>query len=143
MIPLSRFLVFLALASPGCGPRGDGPVAIRAGSPCERCGMEVRSLRFAAETVRDGRVRVFDSLECLAGAPADIGGRSYVTDYDTRQLIPLEKAFIVQGHFATPMGGGLAAFASERSATDVARDTKGQVVPGTTWRASWQSGGAP
>ena len=128
-------LLFLpVIAAAGCGPRGDGPVPIHAGTPCARCGMEIRSLKFACERVEAGRARCYDALECLrAGERANPAGRAYVPDYDSERLLPLDSVWVAHGRFPTPMGGGFAAFATRDAAEQVARQTQGEVQSGTEW----------
>ncbi len=121
----------------GCARRGNGPVPIRIGQTCVHCGMDVRNVRFACEVVRGGKVKVYDSLECMraAGAPAD--SHIYVTDYDHGVLIPLAESYIVRGQFPSPMSGGLAAFGARLAAEDVATQTHGHVQVGLKW---WSRG---
>ena len=127
-------LALLAIAAAGCGPRGEGAIPIHAGTPCARCGMEVGNLKFASERVEAGRARVYDALECLRASERDrAAGRVYVPDYDSGRLLPLDSAYVVHGHFPTPMGGGFAAFASRAAADSVALETQGDVTPGPQW----------
>jgi len=128
--PLATALVTaLALSgTPGCAHR-TGPPAISRGTPCVTCGMGVEDPRFACERNADGRFKVYDSIECLLqeAGPAVPKTGVYLTDYDQGTLHPADSLWIVKGAFPTPMGGGLAAFASRAAAEEVASRTEGRV----------------
>ena len=117
----------IALMIAGCA-RPAGPPAIVLGTPCAACGMEVRDLRFACEREADGRWRVYDAIECLlreaGAAPA---GRAYLADYDRQALHPADSLWVVRGEFASPMGGGFAAFLDLAAADSIAAATRGRV----------------
>lgn len=129
-MPVERAVRTLALAgtlalAAGCGG-GSGPPPIARGVPCVTCGMAVQDLRFAAELERDGRWRVFDSIECLLREPPD-GSAAWLSDYDTETLVRADSAWVVRGAFPSPMGGGLAAFRAREAAESVAAGTGGRV----------------
>ena len=141
-------LLAALLLSAGCAGAG-GPPPIVVGTPCAACGMDVRDLRFACERdaaspagtararpPRTARAwRVFDSIECLlrdaasgtpgAGAPGM--ARAWLADYDRRTLHAADSMWVVQGEFASPMGGGFAAFLDQAAADSVAAVTRGRV----------------
>ncbi|MDT8370173.1 MAG: nitrous oxide reductase accessory protein NosL, partial [Longimicrobiales bacterium] len=91
---------------------------------CAHCLMTVADPAFAAEAVTPtGRVHIFDSIECLAGAlEGELAGEAihslWVTDFADREtLVRAEAAhFLIGEGIASPMGAGVAAFAlaSER-----------------------------
>lgn len=101
------------------------PPAIRYGeSVCVRCGMLIAEARFAAGAVRpDGATRVYDDIGCFledARAGALAGWRLWVHDYATGAWIPAAAAVYLQAvRLETPMGYGIAAFASVEGATAV------------------------
>ena len=126
--------VAFALCAAGCA-RPAGPPAISLGTPCAGCGMEVQDLRFACERQVNRGWRVYDSIECLvrdAAAPAP-GARTarptiaYLADYDHRTLHAAESLWVVRGEFASPMGGGFAAFLDLAAADSIAATTRGRV----------------
>jgi nitrous oxide reductase accessory protein NosL len=119
----AAWLLLLAGCAAPAGPR---PIAH--GTPCARCGMEVRDLRFACERAEGRDWRVYDAIECLlADPPTPASGRAYLSDYDRQTLHAAESLWVVQGEFASPMGGGLAAFMSLAAADSIAAVTRGRV----------------
>lgn len=120
---LALFLVVLA----GCS-RGSGPPRIQAGKPCATCGMAVQEIRFAGLLRGKNGDRQYDSIECLVEDLGSGGAQAYLADYDQGALHAAESLWVVKGDFPTPMGGGLAAFASLESAEEVAAQTHGRVV---------------
>lgn len=92
---------------------------------CPFCNMSVIDGRFAAEAVTEGgRTLVYDAIECLLDHEAGYGppappvterwladrtasSRTNVTWLDTQQAV-----LLYHPRLRTPMGGGLAAFAS-------------------------------
>lgn len=128
----------LALSVAGCAQPA-GPPAITLGTPCAACGMEVRDLRFACERGTGKSWRVYDAIECLlrdaAAAPAAratsaLGprpGAVWLSDYDHQVLHAAESLWVVRGEFASPMGGGFAAFLDLAAADSIAAATRGRV----------------
>jgi nitrous oxide reductase accessory protein NosL len=122
--------VMLALALAvvaGCS-REPGSPRIRVGEPCATCGMAVQKVRFAGLVRGEDEDRQYDSIECLVKDAASAAGRAYLADYDQGGLYAAESLWVVKGDFPTPMGGGLAAFASFESAREVAEQTHGSVI---------------
>lgn len=121
-------LVFAVVA--GCS-REAGPPRIEIGRPCVTCGMPVREVRFAGllrEERQARQDRQYDSIECLVKDAAAGNARVFLADYDQGALHAAESVWVVKGDFPTPMGGGLAAFASVESAREVAEQTRGRVM---------------
>jgi nitrous oxide reductase accessory protein NosL len=120
--------VALVLAA-GCA-RTPAEPRVRLGTPCVTCGMNVQDLRFACLRREKDGDRQYDSIECLvkdaAGGALD-GERLFLADYDEQRLHDAESVWVVKGDFPTPMGGGLAAFATLESAREVADRTHGHV----------------
>jgi nitrous oxide reductase accessory protein NosL len=122
------------LVAAGCAP-AKGPPPIAAGAPCAACGMAVRDLRFACERKHDRGWRVYDAIECLIRDAGGAGGaaavaaipEAWLADYDTQRLHPADSLWVVRGEFASPMGGGFAAFADRAAADSVAALTRGRV----------------
>ena len=96
--------------------------------PCATCGMAVEEIRFAGVVRGAGGDRQYDSIECLVKGLTERDARAYVSDYDQGTLHAAESVWVVKGDFPTPMGGGLAAFASLESAREVASQTHGRVL---------------
>lgn len=114
------------------------PRPIRYGEDvCQNCKMTIFDARFAAELVtRTGRVLTFDSIECMAGFIAleapDVRS-SWVTDLaNPGKLMRAEDAYFVKSSaIASPMGGHLAAFASEVMRDKAILEKGGDAL---TWR---------
>jgi hypothetical protein len=112
----------------GCAS-SDGPPPITQEMECVHCGMATTDLRVACEARgAGGEWRVYDSIECLiAHGDASDPQTAYLADYDTRGLHRADSLWVVHGSFATPMGGGYAAFLSRVDAVALARETAGTV----------------
>ncbi len=128
-------LTALVLCVAGCA-RSAGPPAIAVGTPCAVCGMEVRTLRFACERREAGHWRVYDSIECLirdagaspmAVAAAPRSRTIWLSDYDLQTPHAADSMWVVRGEFASPMGGGFAAFLDLTAADSIAAETRGRV----------------
>jgi hypothetical protein len=121
--------VFAAvLMTAGCAGSG-GPPPIAITTPCAACGMEARDLRFACERRVAGSWRVYDAIECLIRDASTSGaGDTWLADYDTRALHPADSVWVVRGAFASPMGGGFAAFRGRAAADSIASETRGRVA---------------
>jgi len=98
--------------------------------------MEVQDLRFACERAVGRTWRAYDSIECLLrdatsrpGAAGGVPGISgaWLADYDSRTLHAADSLWVVRGEFASPMGGGFAAFLDLAAADSVAAATRGRV----------------
>lgn len=122
--PLAALLLG-ALALGAC--QGTGPKPLDYGMvECTHCRMTVSDTKFGAQLVtRTGKAHVFDSAECLAAYAAEHaeeGAVPYVTDFEAPgTLVPADSAFFLRSDgVQSPMGGGLAAFATA-PARDAAR----------------------
>ena len=98
------------------------------GAPCSTCSMTITDARFACVRRDDGRWKSYDSIECLLHDGGATGVTAWLSDYDTRRLVPADSLWIVHGDFPTPMGGGWAAFARQGAAAEVAREARGTVA---------------
>ena len=121
-------VMFASTCLAGSCSRPAGPPAIARGTPCAACGMEVQDLRFACERQVGAGWRAYDAIECLLrdGAAA-AGGPAYLSDYDRQVLHPADSLWVVRGEFASPMGGGFAAFLDRAAADSIAAATRGRV----------------
>lgn len=120
--------------------RGPQPIAIGSDA-CETCRMTISDARFGAELVTTkGKVRKFDSVECLAAyyltAEAQGAVRSvWVTDFrHPGTFVPAEEAKFVRAkgsaEISSPMGAGLFAFAPDADVAAEARQLGGTAM---TW----------
>lgn len=151
----TRALFLGALLAWGCEkPETDGPPSVRYGQDeCIHCGMILSEERHTAAIVHvvDGGRReslLFDDIGDLIDYEVEHPElkvhRRYVHDLDTKQWLDASTAAIVHAPgLHTPMGSGLAAFASrESAAAAVTRLGGGQVLdwPGAvTLRVSQKS----
>lgn len=112
-----RMLFLASLALLACAPAGPRPLRYGA-DECGFCRMQLSDPRFGGEVVsRTGKVRVFDSIECLAAYTLQTDGSDaarsvWVADFRRPgTLVAAESAsylHAVQGP-ASPMGLGLVA----------------------------------
>jgi hypothetical protein len=103
--------------------------------------MEVQDLRFACERGDSGRWRVYDAIECLLrDAGTGPAGAVFLADYDRQTLHPADSLWVVRGEFASPMGGGFAAFLDLAAADSVAATTRGRVDRLAAFQAAPEAG---
>ena len=114
-----------AQGAPGASPRA----VRRADDRCPACGMAVMDARFAAQAVTEGgRVLVYDAVECLAdhrnghAGPVPTVAIEWLADRNaSRADLAVwrhaeESIVLFHPRLRTPMGGGLAAFATTEAA---------------------------
>ena len=97
--------------------------------------MAVADVRYGGEVrTATGRIRAFDSVECLAMYVASVPDRSairdvWVADYASATLIPVTSAIFVRGgRLHSPMGRQLTAFASTHSGSALVSEFGGTVL---------------
>jgi copper chaperone NosL len=117
----------------GCGESGPRPIAYGR-EECAWCRMTVSDARYGAVLLTStGRQQLFDSVECLAeatlapGPPRRGEPRAWVTDsLHPGALVPASVArYLRRDGPGSPMGKGLAAFASVADAEREQRRTGG------------------
>jgi copper chaperone NosL len=106
----------------GRGPVESGPPDIRYGQDrCDACGMIISDPRYAAGARSAAAAFRFDDIGCFAqhsGAAAAAGQTAgYVHDAGTHEWVDAQAAaFVRSPAIRTPMGFGIAAYASAESA---------------------------
>lgn len=132
-------LIFLlaTLALVACSPKAMelSPPEIAYGRDmCDACGMLIDEPQFAAAVIlEDGTPRKYDDIgemiQYHRKHPELKVKAWFVHDYDTQEWLPAETAYFVQSsQLKTPMGGGLAAFASQQRAEQFAQQVSGKVM---------------
>lgn len=134
--PVAAALLLGLVAAGGC--RAEGPVPLDYGvAVCTHCRMTVSDTKFGAELVtKTGKAHPFDSIECLAAYlkanPDDATGAQgvYVTDFAAPgTLIPAASAFFLRSDgVQSPMGAGLAAFATAAARDDARARLGGEAL---------------
>lgn len=126
--------LLVAVLAAACGRAGPRPIRLGAES-CDYCRMTIGDARFGAELVtRTGKVRRFDSIECLAGYSLRTHGREearslWVSDFRRPgTFLPADSARFVKGGEHSPMGLGIAAFAGDADAQAMRRRSGGEVL---------------
>lgn len=121
----------LALACiTGCG---GGPKPIAYGQDeCAGCRMTLVDRHFGAEIVTaKGKVFKFDDISCLlrfqSGQKEVSGSSAYVVDFDHAGVLLRagDAQFLQHDRLRSPMGSGIAAFASESGLADTHRALNG------------------
>lgn len=131
-IPLSLVTVSLI----ACG--GDPAPIYWGEDACHHCRMTLVEKGFAAQRLTStGKVHKFDAIECLLAdarkSPHGSDGKIFVSDRSLPEnpLIMASAAFYLHGErVPSPMGGGLAAFASRDSARAFQERMGGDIL---TW----------
>jgi copper chaperone NosL len=119
-------ICLLALAACQANAAPEPPDITYGQDLCSRCGMIIGEPQFASGTqLSNGEYLIFDDAgEMLAyhNANPDLEVRAWwVHDYNTQEWIDGTKAFYVKsGTLATPMGSGIACFASQEAAQEFA-----------------------
>ena len=122
----SRFrggAVWLFIALAGCVSNETKPIDIYPEDICSTCRMAFSDHRFASEIINDKtEVFKFDDIGCMMqfkDSEDDLKIIAmYLKDYDTREWIRYERAFIVETNVRTPMGSGKVAFADSSKAVE-------------------------
>lgn len=102
---------------------------------CERCRMTISDPRFGGEVItRHGRLRTFDSAECLASYVVAAGdsldkAKIYVADYESSEMVPVATAhFLRGGKLHSPMGRELVAFAATHDPRSLINQYGGELL---------------
>lgn len=135
------FVLALALLGvAACGqPATPEPAKIRFGETmCTECGMIINEPKYAASLAyeeSEGRFKslAFDDIGDMIGYLQEhvelIPAGTWVHDYDSEEWIEVGAAFFVESSaIKSPMGHGIAAFATEEAANTFAAE-----VGGTVW----------
>jgi copper chaperone NosL len=126
----------MLLVAAACKPRGPEPLALNE-DQCDYCRMTISDSRFGGEAVlATGRVKKFDSAECLVGwvraTPADKRGDLYVIDAQhPGSFVPAANAGFLKGALLkSPMGQAVISFADTTKAEQQRAMLGGRVL---TW----------
>jgi copper chaperone NosL len=111
---------------------------------CAVCRMAVSQQRFASEIVKtDGTAFYFDDIGCLiemsrnAGVPEGAG--VFFVDFNSNLWLDAETAqFLHAKSLPSPMGYGLAAFASRAEAETAAAEWPGKIMGWEQLKQEWQ-----
>lgn len=138
----SRWLFLIALvilAACGGGPATPEPAKIRFGETmCTECGMIISQPKYAssfAYAESEGRFKslAFDDIGDMIGymhSHSDlIPAGTWVHDYESEEWIAADGAYFVDSDaIKSPMGHGIAAFATEAAANAFAAEVDGAVL---------------
>jgi copper chaperone NosL len=127
-------MVVLALAACRAALDPNRPPTIRYGTDvCSQCGMIISEVPYAAAySLPGGEARLFDDIGEMV---VDYRQRRepvaafFVHDHGTREWVRAEHAlYVLSRALRTPMGFGVAAFATEADAAAMARQVGGEVL---------------
>lgn len=127
---IAAALALAACRGPAPWPPEPRPIALGE-EACRHCMMIIGDDRFAAEVIdRRGEVETFDDIGCMLTARRGADPRGvFVRAFDGGGFVRGDRAFVVRGEgIASPMGFGLAAFASREAALAEARRRPGAEV---------------
>jgi copper chaperone NosL len=119
LVPPRRLpiLALALVALVACSARGPEPITLNE-DQCDYCRMTISDARFGGEAVLGtGRVKKFDSAECLLGwaraTPAGARGALYVIDLQhPGTFVKAETAgFLKDAFLKSPMGAAVVSFA--------------------------------
>lgn len=130
-----RFTIFAAaLLAAACGAREPEPLVLNEDA-CDYCRMTISDARFGGEAVlATGRVKKFDSAECLVGwaRVTPVGGRGalYVIDvqHPGSLVLATTAGFLKGAALKSPMGQAVIAFADTVRAEQQRTMLGGQVM---------------
>jgi copper chaperone NosL len=122
--PRPALALAAALALSACSKENaGGPPKIRYGEDvCADCGMIISDERFAAAVTPPGAAALLyddigDLLKARSESAAPASAPAWVHDAESKQWLPAEKAWYVRDEkVMTPMGSGIAAYATEAAA---------------------------
>lgn len=127
-------LLFGVILFASCGNNGPEPINYNQDA-CDFCKMSISESRFAAELISvKGRVYKFDDLQCLLQYNAsnkEVAVKNYyVADFlADKQLIDATSAFFIKSEtLKSPMGGNIAAFATQKSATTYTNKNQTEII---------------
>ncbi|MEX1138251.1 MAG: nitrous oxide reductase accessory protein NosL [Bacteroidota bacterium] len=120
-------LMAVLLSASGCSFTDVKPVDLYPEDSCAQCRMAVSDPAFASQIItEDSEVFKFDDLGCLENyrkKNPDVKVRAtFVSDYESKTWLPLEKSVIVKTGISTPMGSGKLAFADSGRGVAFAKD---------------------
>lgn len=132
MIRLFAAAAALVLVA-ACGGSASEPPVIEYGRDvCVDCGMIIEEPRFAAAYRAGGEERLFDDIVDMVVYGVESGeigsAAAWVHDYGTEEWVAAPDAVYVSGPIATPMGGGVVAFADEPAAAALAAEVGGETL---------------
>lgn len=134
--PHRHAILVLALLAAACGGREPEPIVLNE-DQCDYCRMTISDSRFGGEAVlATGRVKKFDSAECLVAwaraTPADARGALYVIDLQhPGTFVPAATAGFLKGALIkSPMGQAVVSFADTARAEQQRAMLGGRVL---TW----------
>lgn len=136
--PAAALSLLLAACLAGCSAQ---PQKIAYGKDlCNECLMTIMDPKFGAEIVtKKGKTFMFDDPHCISQylkkgkVKQDEVGQTLFVSYENGEFIDAHKAlFVVSPQLKSPMNSNAAAFATKKSADEVAVMTKGKVVDWTT-----------
>lgn len=126
---LGLFFVLFLVSCQNKGPEN----IIYGKDQCDFCQMTISDDKFASEFITEkGKVYKFDDLHCLETYrkmenKQNEKGQTYVSDFTTGKLIPLDKAILLEGgKIESPMGGNVAAFPDKETAKQYAKKLDAQ-----------------
>jgi nitrous oxidase accessory protein len=142
----SLLLASVLLASASCD-KGPRPLAVGEDA-CDFCRMAISDDRFGGEIIlTTGRPRTFDAVECLvsylaSGSDSALVRDVYVSDYESRTLIPAQTAvFLESSMLGSPMGN-VGAFGPSADTTALLARYGGRILTWTEVRAREKAGSA-
>lgn len=138
--------VVVALVACQPAEEASGPPDIRYGEDvCDRCNMLIDEPRFAtAYATEAAEVRRFDDVGCLflhAQEERETVASYWVHDFNSEEWVAGEEAtYVVNPELVTPMGWGIAAFASASDAEAYQAGEGGTVLSFSELQAQIDSG---
>ena len=150
LVPPRRLAILaLALLAAACGAPEPEPIALNE-DQCDYCRMTISDSRFGGEAVlATGRVRKFDSVECLVdwarATPSDGRGALFVIDLQhPGTFVPASAAGFLKGALIkSPMGQSVVSFADTARAEQQRAMLGGRVMTWAQLLADTAAAGTP
>jgi copper chaperone NosL len=125
---ITSIFPFLLVVFSSCGENKPEPIKLNTDN-CDYCGMTISNPKFGAELITEkGRAYKFDDISCMINYKNENVEKAtkasfYISDFlGKNDLIDVETAFFIEGEeVKSPMGGNIAAFSSNDSASVYAK----------------------
>lgn len=126
-------LLSVVLFLTACSSKTAAPVEIKANEEdCDTCHMGIEDLHSAAQIIlENGKPMLFDDIGCMVVYMQEHQPKyeaAFVHDFDSKEWISFDNSTFVQSeNIHSPMNYGIAAYATEKHASDMQKVQGGEI----------------